>query len=150
MSKSLRPLVKILLFCICFECNSIVSLQMSGKWSADPKTQLKTWQELLRDQRKEDRGGVLTVTDFPSQSPQHLWGHIKIKKANHRETSQKAWWNTVKACWDNVSPQASHKLVGFMRAWVHVVINAKAGQTNTKIFWNSWVFFKDSIFHLKM
>lgn len=51
---------------------------------------------------------ALTVMEFPPQSPEldpieHLWGHLKTKKAKRSVTSQEALWIIVKSCWDNGS-----------------------------------------------
>ena len=95
----------------------------------------KNSSELCKNYLKTvEEQGVLTVMDFPPQSPdlnpiEHLWGHLETERAKHSVTSQEALWNTVKSCWDDTSQQVLHKLVESMPARVHAVIKAKGGRT---------------------
>ena len=104
------------------------------QWAAQTHSKSKNYFKTKNDE------GVLTVMDFPPQSPdlnpiEHLWGYLKNAKAGQCVTSHGRLLDTVKSCRANMSCKVLHKPVELQSM---LSLRQKG---NNKILWHSGVRF---------
>ncbi len=76
----------------------------------------------------------VTVLDWPVNSPdlnpiENLWGIVKLKMRDTRPNNADDLKAAIKATWDSITPEQSHRLIASMPRRTDAVIHAKGGPT---------------------
>lgn len=84
--------------------------------------------------RKKEQAGVLTMMNWPSQSPdmnliESLWAIVDSKIPKGRRTSKDEMWQLAKEAWRSVTQREIDSLFESMPRRMKAVIQAKGGHT---------------------
>ena len=86
--------------------------------------------------RRKEAAGVLTVMNWPSQSPDlnsigQIWELIDRKLDRSHVKTKETLWFKVKRCWESITVEVLKKYIETMSECCRAIITAKGGHTKS-------------------